>query len=297
MPFDVTAALMQAEKSKQKKRYVLFLYSSKRANENDLRTLERGVTLALPGHTLIRLEDADEALKLIIIKNVELIVLDDSFLPNQDLLIDYANEAKKRKKCPLLFLTKDEQSLILSYRQKMHLYEELDDYLSVPLDALETARRLKRIENMRGRAAKRFDTQNAPMRCSRLERDRMYKGHLVDLSLVGFGLAIEEEELFRRGEQIQIHIPLTAFGLFHPHYGDFLRLSGRVRRVSIDGRKVGCSIEHLTVMQQECLTTILDKLAKRNKRRAPAKPASQAGGLTAPEKSSSPPAEAPKAAS
>lgn len=289
MPFDVTAALMQAEKSKQKKRYVLFLYSSKRANENDLRTLERGVMLALPGHTLIRLEDADEALKLIIIKNVELIVLDDSFLPNQTLLIDYANEAKKRKKCPLLFLTKDEQSLILNYRQKMHLYEELDDYLSVPLDALETARRLKRIENMRGRAAKRFDTQNAPMRCTRLERDRVYKGHLVDLSLVGFGLAIEEdEELFRRGEQIQIHIPLTAFGLFHPHYGDFLRLSGRVRRVSIDGRKVGCSIEHLTPMQQECLTTILDKLAKRNKRRAPAKPAGQTGGLASPEKPAAP---------
>lgn len=271
MPFDVTAALMQAEKARQKKRYVLVLYSSKRTNETDIRTFERSVTLALPNHTLIRLEDPDEALKLIIIKNVELIAIDNSFLPSDKAIIDYAFEAKKRKKCPILFLTKDEKSLILEYRQKMHLYEELDDYITLPLDVMEASRRLKRIDGTKSRAAKRFESHNAKVRCYRLEKDKAFLGVLNDLSLVGFGLTLTGDELFRRLEQIQIYIPLTSFNLFHPQYGDFLRLSGRVRRVSIDGHKVGCSIEHITPMQQECLTMLLDKLSRRGKRKKPEK--------------------------
>lgn len=265
MPFDVTAALMQAEKNKQKKRYVLLLFSSKRALDADIRTIERAVTMALPQHTLIRLEDPDEALKLLIIKNVELIILDHSFLPDEQVAMEYALESKKRKKCPIFFISRDEQKLIAQYRQTLHLYEELDDYLLTPIDAVEMARRLKRIEHTKGRSAKRF-AADASIKCFRLDSQTPYTGMLTDLSLVGFALSLDENQVFMRNEQIQIHIHLPAFHLFHRHYGDFLKLAGKVRRVSIDGRKIGCSIEHITPMQQECLSQILEILAKRTRR-------------------------------
>lgn len=265
MPFDVTAALMQAEKNKQKKRYVLLLFNTKRAQDTDLRTIERAVGMALATHTLIRLEDPDEALKLLIIKNVELIIMDHSFLPDEQIAIDYAIEAKKRKKCPIFFISKSEDKLITAYREQMFLYEELDDYLLAPIDALEMARRLKRIDNTKARSAKRFSA-DAQVKCMRLDHSTPYSGSLTDLSLVGFALSLNENLVFRRHEQIQISIYLPAFFMFHQHYGDYLKLSGKVRRVSIDGRKIGCSIEYITPMQQECLTQILEKLAKRNRR-------------------------------
>lgn len=280
MPFDVTAALMQAEKNKQKKRYVLLLFHSKRTQDSDIRTIERAVQMALPGHTLIRLEDPDEALKLLIIKNVELIILDHSFLPDEQLSIEYSMEAKKRKKCPIFFISRDEQKLITEYRKNMYLYEELDDYLLAPIDALEMARRLKRIETTKGRSAKRFAT-DAAVKCYRLDQETPYTGNLTDLSLVGFALSLDENLVFRRNEQIQIHIYLPAFFMFHAHYGDFLRLAGKVRRVSIDGRKIGCSIEHITPMQQECLTAIMEKLAKRNRRARLEKASEKAGEKSA----------------
>lgn len=267
MTFDVAAALMNQnnDASKAKKRYSLLLFNTKSALDADVRTIERAINMALPDHVLLRMEDPDEALKLIIIKNVELIIMDTSFLTEEKMCVEYALEAKKRKKCPVFFIARDEQKLIAEYRKQMYLYEELDDYLLSPLDALEMARRLKRLETTKSRAAKRF-AADAQVRCFRLDSDTPHHGSLRDLSLVGFSLSLDDNEVFRRNEQVQIRINLAGFNMFHGYYGDYLRLSGKVRRVSIDGKKIGCSIEHITPMQLECLTQILEKLARRQRR-------------------------------
>jgi hypothetical protein len=88
---------------------------------------------------------------------------------------------------------------------------------------------------------------------------------LVDMSLVGFGVLVKQEPLLTRGEQVRIHVPLPPFGLFHPQYGEVLKLAGRVRRMSIDGHRLGCSLEHVTAMQLDCLTRLLELVVRKNR--------------------------------
>ena len=82
---------------------------------------------------------------------------------------------------------------------------------------------------------------------------------LNELSLVGFGLKHDGDHIFIMNEQIKINIPLAHFKTFHPQYGEFLPLSGKVKRISIDGQHIGFSIEHLTAFKTETLMNVLEK--------------------------------------
>ena len=187
----------------------------------------------------------------------------DLFL--DDLLaIEYALEVKKRKKCPVFFTTRNEKRLIEQYRDLMGLFEEMDDYLSCPVDPVEFARKLRRAATLDTRAAKRF-VMSESVSVLRLDTDVTVRAKLVDLSLVGFGIEVAADPLLTRSEQVRILVPLPPFGIFHPQYGELLKLSGRVRRVSIDGARVGCSLEHATPMQADCLTRLLEQVARRQR--------------------------------
>jgi hypothetical protein len=262
LAFDAAQALLSTPSSRRKKRYILHLVHPKFASDVDIRVVTRAVGSACPEHTLIRLEDPDEAIKVLLLKNIELIVIDHSFFQDDVLAIEYGLEIKKRKKCPLFFTTRNENNLIREYRDRMSLYEEMDDYLVTPLDAVELSRKLRRAGALESRAAKRFSL-NEDVNLLRVNDDSNARVRLVDLSLVGFGIELTVEPLMTRLEQIRIQVPLPSFGIFHPQYGEFLKLSGRVRRVSIDGRRVGCSFEHLTPMQSDCLTRLLEQVARK----------------------------------
>lgn len=262
MAFDANA-LFQTGSNRRKKRYVLLLLSSKGADARDIRTIERAVQVNLPEHTLIRLEDPEEGLKVLLVKNVEHVIIDVSFFNDDALSIEYGLEAKKRKKVPIFFVAKNESTLIGEYRRLMFMYEELDDYVLAPVDFVEIGRKLKRAVTMDARAARRFSV-NQPVRIERIDASsKECVGTLVDVSLVGFGLDVDTEGMFRRGEQVRVWIPLSAFGIFHPQYGEFLKVAGKVRRLSIDGKNVGCSVEHLTPMQNDCLAALLEQVARR----------------------------------
>lgn len=262
MSFDAAQALLATPSSRRKKRYILHLVHPRFASDADVRVAVRAVASACPEHTLIRLEDPDEAIKVLLLKNIELILLDHSFFQDDVLAVEYGLEIKKRKKCPLFFTTRSEQNLIREYRDRMSLYEEMDDYLLSPLDPVELARKLRRFGSVESRAAKRF-AMNEEVLLLRVNDDSQVRARLVDLSLVGFGIELKVEPLMSRMEQVRIQVPLPSFGIFHPQYGEILKLSGRIRRMSIDGRRVGCSLEHLTPMQSDCLTRLLEQVARR----------------------------------
>lgn len=263
MTFDVAKSLLNSNSSRKKRRYALLLFSAREGGgQRDVRTIEKVFASALPDMTLLRLEDPDEGLKVLLLKNIELIIIDDTFFGDDVMAVEYAVEAKKRKKCPIVFVTSNERRLIEEYRKQMALYEELDDYLSTPVDFIELSRRLKRVAAEDGRAAKRFNVDEK-LAMYRLDTGTHMTGTLTDMSLVGFGLTLDHDVVFRRHEQIQVSVPLMSFSIFHPQYGDFLRLSGKVRRISIDGKNIGCSIEYITPMQNDCLVRLIEQVAKR----------------------------------
>ncbi|MBX9837061.1 PilZ domain-containing protein [Silvanigrella sp.] len=247
---------------KKKKRYVLYLFKLTRDDETRIRTVEKAIQNSLSEHIMVRFEDPNEALKALIVKNIELIFIDSSLFDDDKIAIDFGVECKKRKKCPLFFIAKNEDILITEYRKKLAFYEELDDYFKDPIDFMEITRKLKRASNTIGRKAKRFSL-GIPIKLYRLNDDKYYDVILNDISLVGFSISIVGNEMLKTNEQVKIKVPINEFNLFHPTYGEFLPVSGKVRRISINGHIFGCSIEFSTPMQLEVLMNLLEKVTRK----------------------------------
>jgi hypothetical protein len=254
--FDIGGKSIFEPTQKVKKKYILFLYSLDLDNKERIRQIERTIQKNAKDYILVRLEDADEGLKALMVKNIEIIVLDSSLFNSDKISVEYALECKHRKKCPVLFIAKDPKILIHEYRENMFRYEELDSYFTEPIDVGLFAKKLMQIANSQGRVAKRFSL-NIPVRLFRLNTNQTIKVQLTDLSLVGFGLKIEQEDVFSKFEQVQIRLPLGMFKIFHPEFGEYLPLSGKLRRQSINGESLGFSLEFLTPMQIEVICLVL----------------------------------------
>lgn len=261
---DVSGYLQKIAGSVRTKKYILFLQKSRLVSETDARLLSKAAEHALPNHISIRLDDPNEGLKVLSVKNVEIVVLHHSLMSTTEELVGLAKRLKERKKVTIIFVTNNEQELIQTYRSDMSLYEELDDFVALPLDPSEMFRKLQKLGNIEGRAAKRFSV-DLPVKARKVEDDDSFDMSLTDLSLVGCGLEVDSSLKIQRGQQMRIQIPLQRCGIFHPQYADYLMLSLRVRRVSIRGDNLGCSIEHLTPMQHDCLVNLLEEIAKRQR--------------------------------
>jgi DNA-binding response OmpR family regulator len=261
--YDVASALLQKNQAKKRKRYVLHLFT-RRSDINNVRTVETAAQSVLKDFTLIHLEDPEEALKLVLIKNIDGIVIDPDFLGDIGMTVEYAFEIKQRKKVPLLFLCEKEEQLIGEYRKRMFEYEEADDYVLTPLDFSDVCKRLRKMVQANARSAKRYNFAT-DVEVQRLNSFAWEKADLSDLSLVGAGMVLKSESPVSRGEQMQIKIPLRKFNRFHPEYGDYLKLAMVVRRVSIDGKNIGGSFEYLTPMQQAELSELMSVLERRQR--------------------------------
>ncbi|MBX9703647.1 MAG: PilZ domain-containing protein [Silvanigrellaceae bacterium] len=259
--YDPTTELFSSKSSRKKKRFLLFLYSSKTADSNNVRSIERIISTSLQSFILIRLEDPDEALKAVIVKNIEGVIIDASFFMDDSIAIDFALEIKNRRKCPIFFIANNENKLVEEYRKKMFAYEELDDYFLAPIDPVEFSKSLKRATNNPGRAAKRFNL-NTSLSIQNVIDEKKYSVVLNEISLIGFLITLEDDLSLQRKEQIRIKIPLKEFNIFHPIYGEFMHLSAKVQRISINGKKIGCSFEHITPMQQEVLIDIIENVSR-----------------------------------
>jgi hypothetical protein len=260
--FDAEGKSIFDNTPKKKKVYVLFLFKLSRDDETRIRTVEKAIQNALSEHILIRFEDPNEGLKALLVKNIEIIFIDSSLFDDDKISIEFGVECKKRKKCPIFFIAKDDEILIQEYRKNLSLYEEFDDYFKEPIDFIEITRKLKRASLTRGRKAKRFSL-NIPIKLYRLNTDKIYNVLLSNLSLVGFGIILSSDEMFKMNEQVKIKVPLFEFNIFHPLYGEFLPVSGKIRRVSINGKNIGLSLEYSTPMQIEVLMNLLEKVTRR----------------------------------
>ncbi|MBM3382539.1 MAG: PilZ domain-containing protein [Betaproteobacteria bacterium] len=261
---DVSRYLQKVAGSVRTKKYVLLLQKSRYMAEQEVRVISKAVEHALSGYIQIRLDDPAEGLKVLNVKNVEVVILHYSLMSNEADLVDLAKQLKERKKVTVLFVTNNERALIDAYREKMSLYEELDDFVAAPIDPAELYRKLQKSGSVEARAAKRFSI-DVPVKLTRVDNLEEVDATLADLSLVGAGLDVRSDTPMRRDEQLRVQIPLYPFGIFHPQYGDFLKLSLRLRRIAIKGDNIGCSIEHLTPMQHDCLVNLLEDVSRRQR--------------------------------
>lgn len=261
---DVTRYMSSSSRSLGAKRYVLLMQRTRQAAELELKMIAKAIEHALPTHTLIRLDEPTEGLKVLNVKNIEVLVLHHSLTTTDEELVLFAKQMKERKKLTVIFVIRNERDLIAAYRENMALYEELDDFVNSPPDPTELYKKLQKAGAVESRAAKRF-TVDIPVKVMRVDSQEELTGELDDLSLVGCGLTFPSDLGFRRDEQLRIQIPLNAFGIFHPQYGDFLKLALRIRRLSIRGLSLGCSIHHLTSMQNDCLVNLLEDIARKQR--------------------------------
>ncbi|MEN9809977.1 MAG: hypothetical protein RLZZ488_1544 [Pseudomonadota bacterium] len=261
---DVSRYLQKVAGSAGTKRYVLLLQRTRIMSEQETKLIMKAVEHGLPGYSVIRLDDPNEGLKVLNVKNVEIVIIHHTLVGSDAEMVELAKELKERKKVTVLFMTKNERDLIHAYREKMALYEEMDDYVGSPPDPTELFKKLQKAGTVEARAAKRF-VVDVPVNVVRVDSLERQAAMLDDLSLVGCGLTFEQDYGFRKDEQIRVQLPIVNFGIFHPQYGDFLKLSLKVRRLSIRGQSIGCSIEHLTPMQHDCLVNLLEDIARRQR--------------------------------
>ncbi len=259
MDSDYTNQILSGPRKKVKKKYILFLYSKESQGSHDVKAIERGFQRGGKNQIIIRLHSPEEGLKVLMLKSIDLIVLDNSIFDDEVTSVEFAAELKKRRKIPILFIAKDEQRLISAYQEHLRLYEELDDYVLSPVDPIDFSHRFKRSSSEGARAAKRFNA-DAEIEVFRLLDSKTHKSRLRDLSMVGLGILVPNVNI-KRGEQIRAIIDLRYFGLFHPQFGDVFKVAATVRRLSIDGSSIGCSLEHVTPIQSECLTTLLERMS------------------------------------
>lgn len=241
---------------KIKKRYLLFLYKMDRDNEQKIKSIERTLQSSLKDFVLVRMEDAEEGLKALMVKNIELILIDSSLLKKDEITIEYALHCKKRRRCPILFITPTPTNLIQYYREKMYAYQEFDNYFTEPMDMSEFQKKVVQLTKTSIRAAKRFSLE-IPVQVFRLDNNQTYFMTLMDISLVGFGVKYVGAENFNINEQVKIKMPLVDFKIFHEEYGEYINIAGKLRRMSIAGQELGFSIEHATPSQTEMLFEVL----------------------------------------
>lgn len=200
-------------------------------------------------------------------RNIALLILCDGFdnAEEQRLLdvIRVMKEKRREEAIPVLFLTRNAARLVRAYHETLLPYHETDEYLELSgITRPQLFGRIKEgIENKNRRRGRRYKV-SLPASFYLLSKDKTFHAELQDLSIYGALLHSEGEQLLRAGDQLKLHIPIS--GVLPPHEGEFLRLSGKVRRVFISGNLAGVSFEHVSDQQLKKLTLLLTKLVMRD---------------------------------
>lgn len=218
--------------------------------EHYLRTNFKGVALSAP--------KTPEELFKNFSRQIVLLVFDDEFMDLQEGL-NMVSELKQKKsssQIPVLFLTRNPEKLIEAYNKTLAPFHETDDYVNYGRDELNhvlTKVRIGLTTNFR-RRSRRYKI-DMPLSYYLLTDDKMHAARLVDLSVHGGLLKSDDGQIFRLGDQLKLHMPVTDILPTHP--GDYLKISAKVQRVFIDGTQAGVRFEHVSDTQLLTLTKFL----------------------------------------
>jgi hypothetical protein len=262
------AEYLQSPRKKKKSFVVMAL--SKRCQDEFAGPVESFVRASFKGTALSHPATPEELVKNFG-RQIVLVVYDDEFMALNGGL-ETLRELKRRKagtSVPVLFLTRDPERLISQYNQMLLPYHEGDDYIQYnKADLPQVLAKVRAGLTTRFRRRSRRYAVDESLQYYLLADDRMHAGRLLDLSVHGGLLRAEDGRVFRAGDQVKIHLPISRFLAVDD--GDYLRLSAVVRRVLIGGTHAGVSFEHMSDLQTQRLTTyVIEMVNSQLGRRGP----------------------------
>lgn len=197
-------------------------------------------------------------------KQIKLLVYDDEFAEIEDgFNIVKMLKARNRGAIPILFLTARPDDLIKKYNEILSAFHEGDDYVDYSRSSTQQVLSKVRsgLVNQNRRKTRRYKV-DIPITYFSLTHNKEMTGRLVDFSLHGALLkTADEEHIFAELEQIKINLPID--GLNRAEFGDFLKISAKVRRVKIAGDLAGVSFEYVSDKQLMVLTHFLTKMVNK----------------------------------
>ncbi|RYF30578.1 MAG: PilZ domain-containing protein, partial [Cytophagaceae bacterium] len=179
-------------------------------------------------------------------------------------LIKTLKEKRRDENIPVLFLTKDAEALIKAYHSTLLVYRESDEYLVYTDTTLpQILSRVKNGIDAKNRRKSRRYPVSLPITYFHLTHNTLTDGRIIDLSMHGALLTAGQNTIFRLGDQVKLNIPVSQF--LHMPDGDFIKISGRVRRVFISGNQVAISFEHVSDKQTQLIGQLLIAIAQDRK--------------------------------
>lgn len=251
---DKVADYLQAPRRKRKSYVIMALGRGTQDMGAGIETFVRG---SFKGVAVAQPRTIDE-LRKNFARQIVLLVIDDEFveLPAALELIKELKSRRSTSAVPVLFLTRQPETLIEGYNKTLSAYQESDDYLLYPkaeMSHIYSKVRTGLVSSYKRRSRRyKIDLE---LQYFLLADDQMHKGRLIDLSIHGGLMKAEDQRIFRVGEQLKVHIPIAD--ILEPTTGDFLKISAKVRRVFIGGTQAGISFEHVSDAQLFRLTQYL----------------------------------------
>ncbi|MCX6129127.1 MAG: PilZ domain-containing protein [Proteobacteria bacterium] len=191
-------------------------------------------------------------------RNIYLVIIHDGFSDKIAVmnLIRNLKEKRRNETIPVLFLTRDAEDLVNIYHKELLLYQESDEYIVYPSSPRQQimARIKTGIDNQNQRRSRRYAV-SIPSSVFHLNKDSLLDGKIVDLSMHGAVVSADQDIIFRTGDQVKLSIPISAY--IHYEFGDFIKISDKVRRVFISGNKIALSFEHVTESQSHLIGKLL----------------------------------------
>jgi hypothetical protein len=198
-------------------------------------------------------------------RQVLLLIFDDEFVGLEEslqLALKFKQWSKESSP-PILFLTRNPESLIEGYRRVLAGFQEGDDYIQYSKFGLAhiTSRIRAGLMFQYRRRSRRYRV-SVDLKYYLLSDNQFHNGKVIDLSVHGGLIEASDGHVFRPGEQLKLHLPLLS-GPGGSDRGEFLHLSARVRRVVISGSQAGISFEYLTELQSLAITDLITDISRR----------------------------------
>jgi hypothetical protein len=196
-------------------------------------------------------------------KKISYLIVDDSFAEWSVLesMVSKLKETNSDTGVPTFFLTKNARQLIESYHHELSIYQELDDYIDyTALDRRQTLLRIDQLLKRSGRRRSRRFAVNIPVFFTSLDESKKFAGELIDISMHGAVLRIDDEQTFKANSQMLISMQISK--ILPPEFGEVMTLSALVRRIRIGGNTAGVSWEHLSENKCKSLIQIVTFFAR-----------------------------------
>jgi len=249
---------------KKKRRQFIVLALSAQFDVELRRDLIKFVKMNYPHLTISEPQSADEFRRQFG-RKVVLLIMDDEFEPIEEVMA-LIKDLKKRKRdeaVPVLFLTKQPDHLVKVYHDHLYEYHEVDEFC--PYHKMTKEQVLSRVkvgvEQNNRRRSRRY-LVDVPITFFHLSHDKDLPGAITDMSAHGAKIEADDTNfLFKVGDQLRLAVPVREFCA--PDEGEYVHLSGKVRRVFMAGNSAGLSFEYVTDKQSLILAKILSVLVDR----------------------------------